>query len=96
MFGVLIKAIVLIILGILCSNCASIPLTTETANETNYERFSEGISTKQDVQAILGEPNLTTEGVMGPGVKVWAYHGGNNQLQFAFNQKGILTYKALI
>ncbi len=96
MLGIFIRGIALIILGILCSNCASIPLTSGTANETNYERFSEGVSTKHDIQAILGKPDLTIEGVMGPGVKVWAYHSGNNQLQFAFNQRGILTYKALI
>ncbi len=99
MFKVLIKGIVLIILGILCSNCASmpsIPLKSETANQTNYERFSEGISTKKDVQTILGEPNFITEDVMGPGIEVWVYHGRNNQLQFAFNQRGILTYKALM
>jgi hypothetical protein len=83
----------------LFSGCISAPLQstkqTGVANQTNYEKFTEGISTKQDIRALLGEPNGISEGGWGAGIVQWTYRGYPNLLQFSFNQRGILTDKIL-
>ena len=93
------KYMVFVIAAMLIGACAAPPSLKSGQADSTYsydDRIREGISTKQDVRAIFGEPTLVSQGTMGPDFVVWVYQGSNNQLQFAFNQRGIVTYKCLM
>ena len=94
MSKLVIITVSLIFVVMLHSGCSSVLLPSKI-NQTNYEMFTEGISTKQDVKAILGEAKYVSEGYMGPGIETWSYIWRWKALGFSFNQRGILTHKSL-